>query len=161
MSKKAQNSQNSLSGISVGVGILIVGLILAFWLQDVLGVVTPFVAGACLFIGVAGSVIELAKVIDAKILGWDNAGLGIVLAVPALWILLSSGGWNAWIKYSLNSVAVFVLLLSIAAISDGMYKTAKAIANKKFNLETTLKTTGLFISLLGSLYALAKQIGVL
>lgn len=125
------NTSSELSGISIGAGILVTGFILAFWFENALGPVTFWVAAICLGVGVIGSVIETAKLINTNILGLDNLGLGIVILTICYLLLSNSDGWNPWIKYSVNSLAVIFLILAISGISDGVYKTGKVMFAKK------------------------------
>ncbi len=155
-------SKSSLSGVSVGIGFLLTGLLIAFVYPSLLPL-NAFIASCLILIGVVGIFIELEKEVGNKNLGIDNSGIGILLLVLSMW-LISLGEdfipWQ-WLLYVANAVFAFILLLGMIATFDGVYKIMKHIFKNGINFEAVAKTLGIMVALASSSLALMKQAGIL
>lgn len=155
-------NKSSLSGVSVGIGFLLTGLMIAFVYPALLPL-NAFVASCLILIGIVGIFIELEKEIGNKNLGIDNSGIGIFLIVVSMWLISlaeSAIPWQ-WLIYTANAVFAFILLLGMIATFDGVYKILKSIFKNGVNVEAVAKTLGIIVALASSSLALMKQAGVL
>ena len=81
----ANNSKaaSPLSGISIALAFTALGFTYAFWLTEVYGGATKYVAGTFILIGAVGLLVEAQKVLTGSKLRIDNGGVGLLLLVPA------------------------------------------------------------------------------
>jgi len=122
---------SALSGVSIGVGFLVSGLVVLL-LPKLLGLTSPWpvtgrvAAWMLLTIGLAGTGIELERLGRR---GWDNLGIGLsVLSAAAALLALATRVLNGAVAPVVGVIGVVVGLFGIAGTIDGLGKIFAAPA---------------------------------
>lgn len=112
-------SNNSLSGISIGLGFVGVGLIFGYWFSDLYGSATPYVAATLIIFGLVGFLVELQKKLTSKNFRFDNGGLGLILLAPSLFFsYLIYENWVGPTRSILISLLALLMLMGLMAVLD-------------------------------------------
>jgi hypothetical protein len=160
-SNGSSGAESDLSGVGIALGILAAGLLLQFEFDSAFSNGTAIVSSALIVIGTAMFLIELGDNASTP-LGLDNAGVGVLLFVPAFWLLGETSSLDtAWLRYLANSVLLAVLILGACGILDGVTKIMRSFFEDGSLVESVIKSIGLLITLVGSAVALANQLDVL
>lgn len=161
MSKRAQTS--NISGESVGLAFVGVGLLWAYLFPHIFEAWTPYVSAGFILFGFAGFMISLQNRFKDNSLRWTNGGVGMIVGTIPGWLLFIAynglqGFWRALICFLLSAV----LLIGVVAIIDFVVSIFEYFVQQKADLPS--KITGLlkFMTLVTStaaaVYAALSQV---
>lgn len=134
---KAQEKSTSISGESIGIALILLGLAYSYWVTNAFGFVTSYIAAACILFGIAGLMTELQKKTTAN-LRWTNGGMGVLLGALSAWLMnLAYTHWTGFWLVLAMIVTSFFLVLSFAAIVDFILSIFEYLV-KKGNLAQSI-----------------------
>lgn len=158
----AKNNSNSLSGISVALGFVALGFMFAYWLTEVYGGATKYVAAFLILVGVVGFFIEIQKKITSKSFRFDNGGVGLLLLIPSTYAAyLAYNNWTGLARGAAVTVAGIVMLIGFMALIDliiSIFEELVKTDNLKGQVIGFLQFIVLIVTSAAAIFAAIKQI---
>lgn len=155
--------KNHISGESVALAFVGVGLFWAYLMPELFGVATPYISAPFILFGFAGFMTEMQKRFKGSEFRWDNGGVGLLLAVIAGWLLSVvytglGGFWRGLVCLLLSVMLLFgvaAILDFIVSIFEYFVRRRHGVANRLTGL---LKFVALMASTAAAVYATLSQI---
>lgn len=154
---------NKMSGESIALAFVGIGLLWAYLMPHIFGVGTPYLAAICILFGFAGFMVSLQGRMKDSALRWDNGGVGLIVGVVAWWLLFLAydgldGFWRGLICLALS----VVLLIGVAAIFDFGVSVFEYLVQRKSDISGKaigfVKFVALVASTAAAVYATLSQV---
>jgi|GEM_PF-3957534 len=160
MSKK---QSSNLSGESIGLAFVGIGLLWAYLMPATLGIATPYLAATFILLGFAGFMVELQKRFKNSKFRWDNGGIGLLVGVIPGWLLyISYTQLTGWVRSLACMILSALLLIGLAAIIDFIVSIFEYFVQRQDNisgkLTGLLKFVALAASTIAAVYASLSQV---
>lgn len=139
---KSQNTKTSISGESVALSFVGVGLLWAYLMPQLFGATTSYIAAIFVLFGFTGFMVEVQKRFKDGHSRWDNGGIGILLGSILGWLLyVSYTNTDGWIRGILCLALSIALLFAIAAVMDFVVSIFEYLVRRQESVAA--KLTGL------------------
>lgn len=144
----------SISGESIGLAFVGVGLLWAYLLPQVFSAATPYVSAACILFGFAGFMVSLQSRFKDSQVRWINGAVGLVVGVVPGWLLfVAYNGLDGFWRGAICLVLSFVLLLGAAAFFDFLVSIFEYFVQRNDDFGSKLSGFVKFIALVASTIA--------
>ena len=161
MTSQEKQSKKSLSGISIALAFIALGLLYSTFFVEAFTSWTKYISGLLFLIGAAGLMIELQKLLKNLDVRLENGGVGILVLAPSLvgaqWTYVNAEGL---VRTGIMLFLLVPLLLGLSAVIDLVVSIIESVSQTKSFVQSLLKIlqySTLLLSAIASFLAAINQ----
>ena len=158
----SDSNDSSFSGVSVAFGFVAVGLVFGYWLTDVYGFMTKYVAAGLILLGLTGFFIELSKRLTSESLRFDNLGVGLLLLFPSLYctylVNKHSSGLCRGVLVTILGAVVLIGFMAAFDFVESIFESLVDAKDLKGKILGFMKFITILVSSLTTIFVAAQQL---
>lgn len=161
MTSQEKQSKKSLSGISIALAFIALGILYSVFFVEAFTSWTRYISGLLFLFGAAGLMFELQKLLKDLDVRLENGGVGVLVLVPSLvgaqWTYVNVDGP---FRSGIMLVLLVPLLLGLSAVIDLVVSITENMSRAKSVMQSLLemlKYLTLLLSAIASFLAAINQ----
>lgn len=161
MAEQHRKKTEALSGLSIALGFVALGVLFGYWLKDTYASATRYVAAGLILFGVVFFLIEMQKRITNHNVRIENAGVGLLLLVPGVYgaymINVHTSGWGRGVLGSLVAIVVLIGFMAFIDLIVSIFEQLVKSDNIKLQIIGFLKFVTLLLTSAAGVFAALQQ----